>query len=107
MHAHISHPWVHPYDSDTVDPADVRPGSVDPVAPQPSAVIVRRVTALRHELRRFRLTPGLTSGDHGRIAEIMRRLDETEDLHRSLLGFAPRELSPIHTGTKPGAPGRR
>lgn len=89
------------------DPADLRPGSVDKVDPQPSAVIVRRVAGLRHEIRRFRLTPGLTSGDIGRLAEVMLRLDQIEDLHRSLLGFAPRELAPIHTGTKPGASGGR
>ncbi|MEG6507203.1 hypothetical protein [Nitratidesulfovibrio sp. 1201_IL3209] len=107
MPAHISHPWVHPCDADTADPSDARPGSVEPVASQPSAVIVRRVDRLRHEIRRFRLTPGLTSGDHGRIAEIMRRLDDIEDVHRNLLGFTQRQVAPLHTGIKPGTPGRR
>lgn len=89
------------------DPADMRPGSVEPVEPQPSAIVVRRVALLRHEIRRFRLTVGLTSGDIGRLAEIMLRLDQIEDLHRGLLGFSPRPVAPLHTGSKPGAPGRR
>lgn len=89
------------------DPADLRPGSVDPVAPHPSAIVVRRVGDLRAQVRRFGLTQGLMPGDYGRLVLIRRILDDMEDVHRAQLGFAPRPVAPIHTGTKPGASGGR
>ncbi len=96
-----------PHTTHEHDPADVRPGSVEPVAPHPSAIVVRRVGDLRAQIRRFGLTPGLLSGDYGRLVLITRILDDMEDEHRAQLGFTPRQVAPIHTGTKPGAPGRR
>lgn len=96
----------HPLPTDT---DDIRPGSVARPAPNPSAAIVRHVRDLRITLRRINLHPGLTSGDHGRIAHIMLYLDQIEDNHRAILGFTPRNIARI-TPFGPVAPdnsGRR